>query len=218
MRGLLACCALFRLVGCSVPNAWRSPALTWRAWRPTGGWRRCDPARVVHAGRARLSLFIRLPDEARQQSRHAYSGVLLSLAGMVTPEYTNRPMTVSGYVFDAKDPAGRRPLANPCRSSVYHRGDRRNRSRNAPDRSGNCEAGCDCGREGGLAPLRGKCLAASETNVRRIMRGDSSFGEPALLAAGLLAAPVMSPTGDNPAGPREVFRAPSSRRRRWMAG
>ena len=45
------------------------------------------------------------------------SGVLLSLAGMPTPDFSDRVMNVSGYVLDKNDP-GAEGAANPCQSSV----------------------------------------------------------------------------------------------------
>ena len=45
------------------------------------------------------------------------SGVLLSLAGMPTPDFSDRVMNVSGYVLDKNDP-GAEGAANPCQSNV----------------------------------------------------------------------------------------------------
>jgi hypothetical protein len=114
MRGLLACCALF-VAGCSAPEPVAKPSFDLAGMKPTAdgdaatltGW-------FTLEGRA-FTLYPTLTKPA--SNAPCLSGVLLSLAGMVTPEYTNRPMTVSGYVFDAKDPAAE-GAANPCQSSV----------------------------------------------------------------------------------------------------
>lgn len=45
------------------------------------------------------------------------SGVLLSLAGVPTPDFADRPMKVSGYVANADDPSVE-GVVNPCKSAV----------------------------------------------------------------------------------------------------
>ncbi len=112
MRGLLVCCVMLA-AGCSTPAA--KPTFDVAGMKPTAdgetatltGWFKLD-------GRS-FQLYPTLTKPGANDM--CVSGVLLSLAGVPTPEYSDRPMTVSGYVFDAKDEAAE-GAANPCKSSV----------------------------------------------------------------------------------------------------
>ncbi len=111
MRGLLVC--LVMLAGCSVPTV--KPTFDAAGMMPTPdgetatltGWFKLD-------GRS----FQLYPTTTKPAAKDAcVSGVLLSLAGIPTSGESDRPMTISGYVYDAKDDAAQ-GAANPCQSAV----------------------------------------------------------------------------------------------------
>lgn len=114
MRGLLVCCVMLA-AGCSAPAPAAKASFDLAGLKPTAdgetatltGW-------FTLEGRA----FTLTPTLTKPGADAAcLSGVLLSLAGAPTPDYSGRPMTVSGYVYDAKDEAAE-GAANPCKSSV----------------------------------------------------------------------------------------------------
>ena len=111
MRGLFVL-SLILVAGCTPPAP---PTFDLAGLKPTAdgetatltGWFKLD-------GRS----FTLTPSATKPADNAAcLSGVLLSLAGNPTPEYSDRTMTVSGYVYDAKDDAAE-GAANPCHSGV----------------------------------------------------------------------------------------------------
>lgn len=111
MRGVLVCCMMLA-AACS-PEA--KPSFDIVAVKPT-----------AEGDAATLTGWFRLTDRSFRlyptltkpaDDAKCISGVLLSLAGVPTAEYSDRPMSISGYVFDAKDEASQ-GAANPCNSTV----------------------------------------------------------------------------------------------------
>jgi hypothetical protein len=112
MRGLLACCLMFA-AACSTPAA--KPTFDLAGMKPTP-----DGETATLTGWFNLvDRTFRLYPTAAKPANDApcLSGVLLSLAGMPTPEDSNRPMTVTGYVYAKGDEAAQ-GAANPCQSGV----------------------------------------------------------------------------------------------------
>ncbi|MEQ1782453.1 MAG: hypothetical protein ABMA14_13910 [Hyphomonadaceae bacterium] len=114
MRGVLACCVLLA-TGCTAPGPAVKPTFDLANLKPSAdgdaptftGW-------LVIDGRD----FKLYPTAAKPADNDpCVSGVLLSLAGMPTPDFSNRVMNVTGYVFDKIDP-GAEGAANPCHSAM----------------------------------------------------------------------------------------------------
>ena len=114
MRRFLACCAMLA-AACTAPAPAAKPTFDLAGLKPSAdgdaptltGW-------LVIDGRS-----FRLYPTATKPADNSpcVSGVLLSLAGMPTPDFSDRVMNVSGYVLDKNDP-GAEGAANPCQSSV----------------------------------------------------------------------------------------------------
>lgn len=112
MRGFLVCCVMLA-AGCSAPEA--KPSFDVAGVKPTpdGDTATLTGWFVLNDRSFRLYPTLTKPDDDAK----CISGVLLSLAGVPPPEYSNRPMSISGYVYDVKDDAAQ-GAANPCGSSV----------------------------------------------------------------------------------------------------
>ncbi len=114
MRGLLVCCVMLA-VGCSAPEPAAKPSFDLAGMKPTADG---DAATLTGWFTLEGRSFTLHPTLTKPASNApCLSGVLLSLAGVPTPEYSDRPMTISGYIYDAKDPAAE-GAANPCKSGV----------------------------------------------------------------------------------------------------
>ena len=114
MRGLLICCVLLA-VGCSAPAPAAKPSFDLAGVKPTA-----DGEVATLTGWFKLSdrSFQLYPTLTKPGATDAcVSGVLLSLAGVPTAEDSDKPMTISGYVYGEKDDAAQ-GAANPCHSSV----------------------------------------------------------------------------------------------------
>lgn len=111
MRGILICSVLLA-AACS-PEA--KPSFDIAAVKPGGEGDTATLTGWLVLNDRSFQLYPTLTKPA--EGATCISGVLLSLAGMPPPEYSNRPMSISGYVFDAKDDAAQ-GAANPCGSSV----------------------------------------------------------------------------------------------------
>ena len=114
MRGLLACCVVLA-AACTAPAPEAKPTFDLAGLQPSAdgdaptltGW-------LVIDGRS-----FRLYPTATKPADNSpcVSGVLLSLAGMPTPDYSDRVMNVAGYVYGEKDDAAQ-GAPNPCHSAV----------------------------------------------------------------------------------------------------
>ncbi len=112
MRGGLACCVMLA-AACSAPAP--KPTFDIAVVKPTPDGETAALTGWFELEERSFKLYPSMSKPAGDAA--CLSGVLLSLAGMPPPEYTNRPMTISGYVYGATDEANA-GAANPCGSSV----------------------------------------------------------------------------------------------------
>lgn len=113
MRGVLVCCVMLAMAGCQAPA--EKPSFDLPGLKPTADGETATLTGWFRLNDRSFSLYPTLTKPA--DNAPCLSGVLLSLAGNPTPEYSDRPMTISGYVFGEKDDAAQ-GAANPCKSSV----------------------------------------------------------------------------------------------------
>lgn len=112
MRGLLAGLAVLA-TACSTPTA--PPTFDIAATRPTGDG---DAATLTGWFTFSDRTFRLYPTRTKPaDGAPCLSGVLLSLAGVPTPDFNDRPMTVMGFIYDKADEAAQ-GAANPCQSGV----------------------------------------------------------------------------------------------------
>ena len=112
MRGLLVCCVMLA-AGCSTSAA--KPTFDLAGMKPTADG---DAATLTGWFKLEGHSFQLYPTMTRPGANDAcVSGVLLSLAGVPRAEDSDRPMTVSAFVYDAKDDAAE-GAPNPCHSAV----------------------------------------------------------------------------------------------------
>jgi hypothetical protein len=115
MRGLLACCVMLA-AACTAPETPETKStFDVAGLKPTSdgetatliGWFKLD-------GRS-FRLYPALTEP--EASDACVSGVLLSLAGVPTEDESDRPMSITGFIYDTRDEAAS-GAANPCNSRV----------------------------------------------------------------------------------------------------
>lgn len=112
MRTLIVIAGLM-LAGCAPPAA--PPTFDVAGLKPTPDG---DTATLTGWFRFTDRSFTLTPSKTKPaDGAPCLSGVLLSLAGVPTPDFNDREMSVTGYVFGVADDAAQ-GAANPCNSQV----------------------------------------------------------------------------------------------------
>lgn len=112
MRGFLVCCVMLA-AGCSTPAA--KPTFDLAGMKPTPDGETATLTGWFKLERQSFELY---PTMTKPGANDAcVSGVLLSLAGVPKPEDSDKPMTVTGYVYGAGDDAAQ-GAPNPCHSGM----------------------------------------------------------------------------------------------------